>query len=131
MFHDILHTCDFEVIGFDRSVSLHVQAIISLARDEESRIHQKEYPWFILRVYGYARLPALVRLLKSYQGESVEDAELPGPRDRLGTIGDIEFAVNTAGMGLGGSDSYDKLLGDLLVGPAQGQKLEHLQLALA
>ena len=60
-----------------------------------------------------------------------EEAELPGARHRLSPVGDIQLAINTGRVGFDGARSYNKLPGDLLVGSAQGDQLENLQLALA
>ena len=60
-----------------------------------------------------------------------EDTELPGARHRLGPVGDVQLAVNTGRVGLDGAWGHKELLGDLLVGPAQGYEVENLQFTLA
>ncbi len=58
-----------------------------------------------------------------------EDAKLPGACDCLGPVGDVQLAIDTGCVGFDGARGYDELPGDLLVGLAQGDEVEHFQLA--
>ena len=60
-----------------------------------------------------------------------EDAKLPGAGHCFGPVGDVELAVDAGRVRLDGARGDDELLRDLLVGPAQGDELEHFQLTLA
>jgi hypothetical protein len=62
---------------------------------------------------------------------SGKDTDLPGAGDCFGPVGDIELAIDTGRVGFDGAPGHDELLSDLLVGPAQGDELENLQLPLA
>ena len=60
-----------------------------------------------------------------------EEAELPGARHCLGSVGDVQLAINTGRVGFDGAWGHNELPGDLLVGTAQGYEVEDLQLTLA
>ncbi len=57
-----------------------------------------------------------------------KDTQLPGVGNCLGPVGDVQLAIDTGRVGFDGAPGYDKLPGDLLVGPAQGYEMEHFQL---
>ena len=57
-----------------------------------------------------------------------KDTQLPGMGNCLGPVGNVQLAIDTGRVGFDGAPGYDKLPGDLLVGPAQGYEMEHFQL---
>ena len=61
----------------------------------------------------------------------MKDTELPGARYRLGPVGDIELAIDTGRVGFDSAPGHNKLLGDLLVGFAQGHEVKNFKLARA
>ena len=60
-----------------------------------------------------------------------EDPQRPGLGDGLGAVSDSQLAIDVARVLLDGGQRHVELPGDLLVRHALGDKLEHLQLALA
>lgn len=64
-------------------------------------------------------------------GESGKNAELPCARHRFGPVGDIQLAIDIGCVSLDGTPRHDELLGDLLIGLAQGNQVENFQLAPA
>ncbi len=60
-----------------------------------------------------------------------KDAELPGARHRLSSVGNVELAVDAGRVGFDSALGYDKMLSNLLISSAQGHELEYLQLTLA
>lgn len=66
------------------------------------------------------------------KGEGLgKDAQLPGASNGFGPIGDIQFSIDADCVSFDGTQGYDELLGNLLIGPTQGHEMEHFQLALA
>src|SRR6266508_2838506 len=57
-----------------------------------------------------------------------KDAQLPGARGCLGPVGDVQLTIDTGRVCFDGSWSHNELLGDLLIGLAQGYEMEDLQL---
>ena len=53
-----------------------------------------------------------------------EEAELPGTRHCFGSVGDVQLAIDTGRVGFDSARGYNELLGDLLIGPAQGDEME-------
>jgi hypothetical protein len=76
-----------------------------------------------------------IRRRKRFSRRRVESVlpkhvELAGPSEGLGTVRDLELAVDVARVGLDGAHGDEEILGDLRIGSARSEQAQHLELAL-